>query len=112
MGSPDPNGRQLNGMGGGISSLSKVMVVRPSERPDVDIEVGHWQVSTASNKLTGVLAQYTFIQVGIKDNILDTAGELQAIPRKWIHFDTKLPSRQLRQPLYGRRPLRTQCRYL
>ena len=27
MGSPDPNGRQLNGMGGGISSLSKICVV-------------------------------------------------------------------------------------
>src|SRR4051812_2615076 len=24
IGSPDPNGRQLNGMGGGVSSLSKV----------------------------------------------------------------------------------------
>ena len=29
MGSPDPNGRQLNGMGGGISSLSKVCVLAP-----------------------------------------------------------------------------------
>ena len=27
MGAPDPNGRQLDGMGGGISSLSKVCVV-------------------------------------------------------------------------------------
>jgi hypothetical protein len=27
MGSPDPYGRQLNGMGGGISSLSKVIVL-------------------------------------------------------------------------------------
>ena len=31
MGSPDPYGRQLNGMGGGISSLSKVCVVGPSK---------------------------------------------------------------------------------
>lgn len=29
MGSPDPYGRQLNGMGGGISSLSKINVVGP-----------------------------------------------------------------------------------
>ena len=27
MGSPDPNGRQLNGMGGGISSLSKIRIL-------------------------------------------------------------------------------------
>jgi 2-methylaconitate isomerase len=26
MGSPDPNGRQLDGMGGGISSLSRVSI--------------------------------------------------------------------------------------
>jgi hypothetical protein len=33
MGSPDPNGRQLDGMGGGISSLSKVCVIgSPSRR--------------------------------------------------------------------------------
>ena len=29
MGSPDPHGRQLNGMGGGVSSLSKVCVLGP-----------------------------------------------------------------------------------
>ena len=37
IGSPDPNGRQLNGMGGGISSLSKVCVIGLSERDDADI---------------------------------------------------------------------------
>ena len=38
MGSPDPNGRQLNGMGGGISSLSKVCILAPSDRADADID--------------------------------------------------------------------------
>jgi 2-methylaconitate cis-trans-isomerase PrpF len=38
LGCPDPNGRQLNGMGGGISSLSKVCVLAPSERDDADID--------------------------------------------------------------------------
>ncbi|MBS05458.1 MAG: PrpF family protein, partial [Gammaproteobacteria bacterium] len=38
IGSPDPNGRQLNGMGGGISSLSKICVVGPSTHPDADID--------------------------------------------------------------------------
>ncbi|OAL35045.1 hypothetical protein AYO20_05760 [Fonsecaea nubica] len=55
MGSPDPYGRQLNGMGGGISSLSKAMIVRPSPQPDADID-------------------YTFFQIGVKDGKLDMAG--------------------------------------
>lgn len=38
MGSPDPYGRQLDGMGGGISSLSKVCVVAPSTHPDADVD--------------------------------------------------------------------------
>lgn len=38
IGSPDPNGRQLDGMGGGISSLSKVCVVGRSEREGVDVD--------------------------------------------------------------------------
>ncbi len=51
IGSPDPNGRQLNGMGGGISSLSKVCVIGPSERDDADID-------------------YTFAQVAVdRDNV-------------------------------------------
>jgi 2-methylaconitate isomerase len=52
MGSPDPNGRQLNGMGGGISSLSKVCVLAPSEREDADID-------------------YTFAQVQIREPRVD-----------------------------------------
>ena len=45
IGSPDPNGRQLNGMGGGISSLSKICVVGPSERPDADVDFTFAQVA-------------------------------------------------------------------
>jgi len=52
MGSPDPSGRQLNGMGGGISSLSKVCVLAPSEREDADID-------------------YTFAQVQIREPRVD-----------------------------------------
>ena len=48
MGSPDPYGRQLNGMGGGISSLSKTIVVRRSDRDDADIEFLHGQVAVDS----------------------------------------------------------------
>src|ERR1700712_5067823 len=52
MGSPDPNGRQLNGMGGGISSLSKVCILAPSARDDADID-------------------YTFAQVQIREAAVD-----------------------------------------
>jgi 2-methylaconitate cis-trans-isomerase PrpF len=55
MGSPDPNGRQLNGMGGGLSSVSKVCVVGPPSRPDADVD-------------------YTFAQVLIGEARVDYAG--------------------------------------
>ncbi|MBN8927342.1 MAG: PrpF family protein [Rhodospirillales bacterium 69-11] len=45
MGSPDPNGRQLDGMGGGVSSLSKVCVLAPSARADADIDYTFGQVA-------------------------------------------------------------------
>ncbi|MEO1223875.1 MAG: PrpF domain-containing protein [Pseudomonadota bacterium] len=52
LGSPDPYGRQLDGMGGGISSLSKVVIVEPSARDDADID-------------------YTFVQVAIDQAVAD-----------------------------------------
>lgn len=55
MGSPDPYGRQLDGMGGGISSLSKVGIVGPSTHPDGDID-------------------YTFAQVQVESSSVDYAG--------------------------------------
>src|SRR3546814_19811507 len=45
IGSPDPNGRQLDGMGGGISSLSKVCVVGPPSRPDADLAYTSSQIA-------------------------------------------------------------------
>ncbi len=45
LGSPDPNGRQLDGMGGGVSSLSKAMMVSRSARPGVDVDYEFAQIS-------------------------------------------------------------------
>lgn len=45
MGSPDI--RQIDGMGGGDSQSSKVVIVRPSTRPDADVEHLFAQVSVA-----------------------------------------------------------------
>ena len=52
MGSPDPNGRQLDGMGGGTSSLSKVCVIGPPSRADADVD-------------------YTFAQIGVDRATVD-----------------------------------------
>jgi 2-methylaconitate cis-trans-isomerase PrpF len=52
LGSPDPNGRQLDGMGGGLSSLSKVVVLAPSDHPEADID-------------------YTFGQVAVNEAVVD-----------------------------------------
>jgi 2-methylaconitate cis-trans-isomerase PrpF len=45
IGSPDPYGRQLDGMGGGVSSLSKVVIVSASTRPDADVDYCFGQVA-------------------------------------------------------------------
>lgn len=45
LGSPDEGMRQLDGLGGGISSLSKVAVVAPSARPDADVDFTFGQVA-------------------------------------------------------------------
>lgn len=45
LGSPDPYGRQLDGMGGGISSLSKAVIIGPPTHPDADIDYTFAQVA-------------------------------------------------------------------
>src|SRR5438128_4690160 len=55
LGSPDPYGRQLDGLGGGISSLSKACIIGPSSHPDADVD-------------------YTFAQVDVKSPTVDYAG--------------------------------------
>jgi len=48
MGSPDSYGRQLNGMGGGVSSLSKAVVLSQSAHDGIDIDYDFYQVDVAS----------------------------------------------------------------
>lgn len=55
MGSLDGDKRQLNGLGGGSSTTSKVAVVSPSRRPGVDVD-------------------YTFVQVPVGSGQLDFSG--------------------------------------
>lgn len=55
MGTPDANMRQLNGMGGGVSSLSKVCIIGPPSRADADVD-------------------YTFAQIGVNKALVDYSG--------------------------------------
>lgn len=55
MGTPDRYGRQLDGMGGGVSSLSKVCVVGPPTVEGADVD-------------------YTFAQVQIREARVDYSG--------------------------------------
>jgi 2-methylaconitate cis-trans-isomerase PrpF len=48
IGSPDPYGRQLNGMGGGVSSVSKAVVIGKPSRPDADVDYTFAQVSVGT----------------------------------------------------------------
>ena len=45
LGSPDPYGRQLDGLGGGVSSLSKAVIVGPPTRADTDVDYTFGQVA-------------------------------------------------------------------
>jgi 2-methylaconitate cis-trans-isomerase PrpF len=55
LGSPDPYARQLDGLGGGISSLSKACIIGPSSHPDAQVD-------------------YTFAQVEVSRALVDYTG--------------------------------------
>ena len=100
IGSPDPDGRQIDGMGGGISSLSKVVVLSiPGETLPRGPEEGFPQntgttfhpfpdgiawaddVEAASKEDSGWDVVYRFAQVGVRDRTVDwgsTCGNLVA----------------------------------
>jgi len=48
IGSPDPYGKQIDGMGGATSSTSKAVIVSASSRPDHDVDYLFGQVSIDS----------------------------------------------------------------
>jgi hypothetical protein len=55
IGSPDPYGKQTDGMGGATSSTSKVVILSPSAQPDHDVD-------------------YLYGQVPINDSFIDWSG--------------------------------------
>ena len=67
LGSPDPYGRQLDGMGGGISSLSKAVIIGPSTHPDADVD-------------------YTFIQIAVDEPVADWSNNCGNLSSAVGHF--------------------------
>jgi hypothetical protein len=55
LGSPDPYGRQLNGLGSGVSSLSKACIIGPPTHSEAQVD-------------------YTFAQVEVKNAVVDYKG--------------------------------------
>lgn len=51
LGSPDPYGNQLNGLGAGYTSVSKVAVLSRSSRPDCDVDYFFAQIDPASGAM-------------------------------------------------------------
>lgn len=79
LGSPDHYGRQLDGMGGGLSSLSKAVVVGASTRADADIDYLFAQVSVGSDLIDyggtcGNLAS-AVAQFAVDEGLVPCAGE-------------------------------------
>src|SRR5687768_1932741 len=67
LGSPDPYGRQLDGMGGGISSLSKAVIIGPPTHPDADVD-------------------YTFIQLAVDEAVADWTSNCGNLSSAVGHF--------------------------
>ncbi|MCR4524107.1 MULTISPECIES: 2-methylaconitate cis-trans isomerase PrpF family protein [Bosea] len=67
LGSPDPYGRQLDGMGGGVSSLSKAVIIGPPTHPDADVD-------------------YTFIQIAVDQPVADWSNNCGNLSSAVGHF--------------------------
>lgn len=76
IGSPDPYGKQIDGMGAATSSTSKIVILAPSKRPDSDVD-------------------YLFGQVAIDRALIDWSGNCGnltaavgpfAVSQGWVEF--------------------------
>ena len=86
-GSPDPYGKQIDGMGAATSSTSKVVIVAKSARPDCDVDYTFGQVaidrpvidwSGNCGNLTGAVGPFA-----ISEGLVDAPREGTAVVRIW-----------------------------
>ncbi|NIE72975.1 2-methylaconitate cis-trans isomerase PrpF [Pantoea sp. Ap-967] len=87
VGSPDPYGQQIDGMGGATSSTSKVVLVSPSDREDCDVDYRFGQVaidrpvidwSGNCGNLTSAVGLFAITQ-----GLIDTPRDGKATVRIW-----------------------------
>lgn len=99
MGSPDP--KQIDGMGGTVSSNNKIVIIWKSEEPDVDIEylvgqviVGKEQVDYKSNcgNMTAAVPAFA-VEEGMVDitEPVTTVRMLNKNTDKYINGSTRRP---------------------
>lgn len=83
LGSPDNYGRQLDGMGGGLSSLSKAVIIGAPTREDADLDYTFAQVSVGAPLVDyggtcGNLASAVG-QFAVDEGLIAAAGELATV---------------------------------
>ena len=87
IGSPDPYGKQIDGMGGATSSTSKVVIVSRSSRPDCDVEYRFGQVAIDApvidwsgncGNLTTAVGPFA-----ISEGLIDAPSDGIAVLRLW-----------------------------
>ncbi|NMG32388.1 2-methylaconitate cis-trans isomerase PrpF [Aromatoleum evansii] len=87
VGSPDPYGKQIDGMGGATSSTSKVVLVRRSHRADCDVDYWFGAVSVERpvidwsgncGNLTAAVAPFA-----ITRGLVEAPAEGRAVVRIW-----------------------------
>ena len=103
MGSPDP--KQIDGVGGCVSSNNKIVVVRPSERPGVDVDyivgqsiVGQSKIDYKSNcgNMTAATAPYA-VEMGLVENLTEpvtTVHMFNLNTNKYIDVDVPVKDGQ------------------
>ncbi|GAA5869696.1 hypothetical protein JCM8547_005108 [Rhodosporidiobolus lusitaniae] len=117
LGSPDPAGRQISGLGGGVSSLSKAAIIGvPSEGKEAQEAFGalpgvRWADEGRRDGLGEWDVVYRFAQVGVKEPVLDwsascgnmfAAVALAAVSNPIIPYTTLFSrSRTLPRPNFG-----------
>ncbi len=86
-GSPDPYGKQIDGMGAATSSTSKIVILAKSSRPDCDVDYTFGQVaidrpvidwSGNCGNLTGAVGPFA-----ISEGLVDAPLEGTAVVRIW-----------------------------
>jgi 2-methylaconitate isomerase len=87
IGSPDPYGKQIDGMGGGSSSTSKVVLISKSKRPDCDVDYLYGAVSIGMplidwsgncGNLTSAVGPFA-----VSEGLVDVPSDGTAVVRIW-----------------------------